>query len=204
MSTKAPPPTSSLRPPTQSGSSSKYIAIVALLGAGLIGLVVWKNYAAEPPPVVTVPSAKPSAAPPPPNPKEDDVPPPPPIEDSGPETGPVKSTGPATNWAACDAKVCGGKVTGDLEAALAFRAKTAHKCYDDALAQDPTLKGSVKISVRVAANGNICSASVAENELGNPMVAGCIANRFRQAGHFPSPAGGCLDVAVPISLMPPH
>jgi hypothetical protein len=202
MSTKAPPPTSSLRPPTEGGGSGKYVAIVALLGLGLVGLILWKQFGGDPTPVATVPSSIPSTIPPPP-PKEDDIPPPPPVEDSGPETGPVKSTGPS-NWASCDPKVCSGKVTGELESALAFRAKTAHKCYDDALAQDSTLKGSVKISVRVAANGNLCSANVAANELGNPSVANCIANRFRQAGHFPSPAGGCLDLEVPISLMPPH
>jgi hypothetical protein len=201
MSAKAPPPSPSLRPPTE-GGGSKYTAIVLLLGAGLIGLLLWKHFSAEPEPVVQVPTAKPTAAPPPP-PKEDDVPPPPPIEDSGPETGP-KSTGGNSNWASCDAKVCGGSVNGDLEAALAFRAKTAHKCYDDALAQDSTLKGNVRISVRVAANGNICSANVGSNELSNPLVANCIANRFRQAGHFPAPTGGCLDVNVPIALMPPH
>jgi len=203
MSTKAPPPTSSLRPPVHGTGSNKYVAVVALLVAGLVGLLLWRHYSAEPVAVVTVPSAVPSALPPPPNPKEDDVPPPPPLEDAGPETGPVRSTG-GSNWASCDPKVCSGRVTGELESALAFRAKTAHKCYDDALAQDSTLKGSVKIGVRVAANGNICSVSVAQNDLGNPAVAGCIANRFRQAGHFPAPAGGCLDVAVPIALMPPH
>jgi hypothetical protein len=185
------------------------LVVVALLGAGLLGLVLWKYFGAEPAPVVTVaaPSSTQSAAPPPPNPREDDVPPPPPVEDSGPETGPPKSTGgggPVTSTTGCDAKVCGGRVTGELESALAFRAKTAHKCYDDALAQDSTLKGTVKINVRVAGNGNLCAANVAANDLGNPNVAACIANRFRQAGRFPSPVGGCLDVDIPISLMPPH
>jgi hypothetical protein len=95
-------------------------------------------------------------------------------------------------------------MTPDLETALAFRAKTAHKCYDDALAQDSTLHGSVKISVRVASNGSLCSANAAASDLANPSVAACIASKFRQAGHFPPPSGGCLDVNVPISLMPPH
>jgi outer membrane biosynthesis protein TonB len=95
-------------------------------------------------------------------------------------------------------------VNGELESALAFRAKTAHKCYDDALAQDSSLKGTVKINVRVAANGNVCSANVASSDLTNPSVANCIASRFRQAGHFPAPNGGCLDVNIPISLMPPR
>jgi hypothetical protein len=205
MSTKGtPPPASSLRPPTEGGGSGKYVAIVALLGVGLIGLIVWKQFGGDPAPVATAPSTTPSAIPPPPLPKEDDIPPPPPVEDSGPETGPPKSTGGPSNWASCDQKVCSGKPTGELESALAFRAKTGHRCYDEALAQDSTLKGSVKISVRVAANGNLCSANVAANDLGNPSVANCIANRFRQAGHFPAPSGGCLDLEVPIALMPPH
>jgi hypothetical protein len=179
------------------------VAIVAALGLGLLALVLWKHYSADPEPVVTAPTSKPTVAPPPP--KEDDVPPPPPVEDSGPETGPPKSTGGTpSNWASCDLKVCPGKANGDLESALAFRAKTAHKCYDEALSQDSTLKGSVRISVRIAANGNLCAANVASSDLGNPSVATCIANRFRQAGHFPTPTGGCVDVEVPISLMPAH
>jgi hypothetical protein len=200
MSAKAPPPSPSLRPPTE-GGGGKYTVVIALLGAGLIGLLLWKHFSADPV-VAPIASATPvTSAAPPPNPKEDDVPPPPPVEDSGPEAGPVRVV--SSNWASCDG-TCGGKPTGDLESALAFRAKTAHKCYDEALAQDSTLKGSVKIAVRVAANGNLCSANVAGNDLSNPMVANCIANRFRQAGHFPAPTGGCIDVNVPISLMPPH
>lgn len=195
-----PPPSSSLRPPAESGGSIKYLAVVALLGAGLLGLLVWKHFAADAPPVVVAPPPVHSA---PVNPHEDDVPPPPPIEDLGSDTGPPKSTG-SSNTTVCDTKLCSGGMTSDLEAALAFRAKTAHKCYDDALAQDSTLRGSVKISVRIASNGNICSANPASSDLANPNVANCIANRFRQAGHFPPPSGGCLDVNVPISLLPPH
>jgi hypothetical protein len=195
-------PPSSLRPPVESGGSSKYVAVVALLAVGLVGLVVWKHFSADAPVVVVPPPAPAPSFPT--NPREDDVPPPPPIEDSGPDTGPPKSTVASTSAAVCDAKTCSGSMTSDLESALAFRAKTAHKCYDDALAQDSTLHGSVKISVRIASNGNICSANPSSNDLANPNVANCIANRFRQAGHFPAPSGGCLDVNIPISLMPAH
>jgi hypothetical protein len=199
MSAKAPPPSSSLPPIPPTHGGSKYIAVALLLAAGLVGLLVWKHFSGDPPPVTTLPTA--SATTPPPNPKEDDVPPPPPVEDSGPEASAPKST---SNWASCDARTCSGSMTSELESALAFRAKTAHRCYDDALAQDSVLKGTVKISVRVAANGNLCSANVASSDLSNPAVAGCIATRFRQAGHFPAPTGGCMDINVPISLMPPH
>jgi hypothetical protein len=193
------PPSSSLRPPTDSGSG-KYIAVVAFLFAGLIGLFVWRHFSGDPPPVVIAPP--PTGPTGPLSPKEDDVPPPPPIEEPLPDAGPPKSA--TSNGPVCDARTCSGAMTSDLEAALAFRAKTAHKCYDDALANDSTLHGNVKISVRIASNGNLCSANAAGSDLANPNVAACIANRFRQAGHFPPPAGGCLDVNVPISLMPPH
>jgi hypothetical protein len=202
MSENPPPPSSSLPPPVAGGTSTKYVAVVGLLGAGLLALLLWKHFGGDPVPVVVGPPLG-SLHPAPVGPREDDVPPPPPIEDSGPDTGSAKST-TASNPSACDAKTCPGGMTPDLEAALAFRAKTAHKCYDDALAQDSTLRGSVKIGVRVASNGNICSATTAASDLSNPNVATCIANRFRQAGHFPPPAGGCLDVNVPISLLPPH
>ena len=95
-------------------------------------------------------------------------------------------------------------MTSELTAALQFRARTAHKCYDEALGQDPTLKGQVVINVRIGNNGTVCSSSVASSELSNPSVAACIANRFRQGARMPSPAGGCLDTNVPIRLRPPQ
>jgi hypothetical protein len=81
--------------------------------------------------------------------------------------------------------------------------EAGHRCYDTALALDPSIMGHVKIGVRVASNGTVCSASVAANDLSNPNVGSCIANMFRQSGHFPPPKGGCVDANVPIVLMPP-
>jgi hypothetical protein len=105
----------------------------------------------------------------------------------------------------CDAaEICSGTVGAELSSALAFRAKTAHKCYDEALGQDSTLKGQVVINVRVSNNGTICSAGVQSSDLANPSVAACIANRFRQGARLPSPTGGCAEVNVPMRLLPPH
>jgi hypothetical protein len=109
------------------------------------------------------------------------------------------------NWGdGCNQATCGGRINGELSNALAFRAKTAHKCYDEALAQDSTLKGSVTISVKVGQNGTVCSAAVASNDLASGSVAPCIANKFRQGARLPSPTGGCVEVNVPMKLLPPH
>ena len=104
--------------------------------------------------------------------------------------------------AGCEVKVCAGTVTSDLETALAFRAKQAHRCYDQALTQDNTLQGKVQINVRIAPSGGVCSAGVGANDMGTSSVAQCVVGYFKQTGHFPSPKGGCVDTAVPISFVP--
>jgi hypothetical protein len=136
---------------------------------------------------------------PPPRKIDDDIPLPPPVEDAGPETGPkvVQTSGPQTFG--CEVKKCSGAAPADLEGMLAFRAKSAHKCYDQALATDSTLSGGVTIALRIGTNGLPCSASVASNTTGNPAVAQCIANSMRN-GAYPAPKGGCLEANVPISL----
>jgi hypothetical protein len=187
----------SLPPPAGTGGNGKYIALGGLFVAGIVALLLWKS-CDKPQPVVTVPSV----APPPSNTfnaKVDDVPPPPPIEpDAGPEVKPA-NTRPGDP---CVVKSCSGATTPELESALAFRAKQAHRCYDSALANDATLQGKIQISVRVASNGNVCSAGVVSSETGMGNVANCVANTFRMSGHFPSPKSGCVDAAIPIAFVP--
>jgi outer membrane biosynthesis protein TonB len=172
----------------------------------MVALFFWRN--CQSPPVAVAPSPSASAAIVAARaPHEDpvDIPPPPAIPDAAPDTGhaktPVASTGGGDN---CGAATCGGNVSTELSNALAFRARTAHKCYDEALAQDSTLKGQVVIAVRVGSNGNVCSAAVQSSDLANPGVAPCIANRFRQGARLPAPTGGCAEVNVPMRLLPPH
>ncbi len=193
---------SSTMPPPTGGGNAKYVIIAVLLLGGIVGLVVWrssgKNDGTQPVVIRTLDAGTRTI------PRiEDEVPPPPPIPDAGPDTGPKMMTGtPAGNGAYCTAPQCSGSVTPDLESALQFRARQARRCYEAALESDNTLKGKVAISVRVASNGQVCSAGVASNELGNAAVAQCVANKFRQAGFFPAPKGGCIDTNVPITFVP--
>jgi hypothetical protein len=206
MNSQSPPSArgSSVTPPPDSGNG-KYIAIMALFGAGLVGLLAWKHFAADPLPVSPVPTASVAVVPPRPPPTDTpDIPPPPPVPDPTPDTGAPKvatSAGPGTNG--CEVATCKGAMTSELNSALSFHARTVHKCYDEALAQDPTLKGQVVIDVKVGSNGTVCSSGVVSNELSNPSVAQCIATRFRQGARLPAPSGGCLETNVPIRLRPP-
>ena len=198
MAPKAPPP--SMRPPAgvPPSGNGKFIVLAVLL-LGVIGAIVaFKTCQKPPEPVVVVPDAGP---PPKPSQKiDDDIPPPPPIEDAGTDAG--KKTTVVFTGNQCDVKKCTGSTNSDVESALSFRAKQAHRCYDNALSQDPTLRGKVSIAVRIGSNGQACSAGVASNELASaPGVANCVAGYFR-GQNFPQPRGGCVDVNIPINFVP--
>jgi hypothetical protein len=171
-------PPSSRPPAGVPGRGNTKYAIVALLLVLGIGVTLWLRRTSTPPPTAKpVASVAPSSAPS--NPRLEDIPPPPPPEDSSE----AKPTGPRIVYvqnAGCDGK-CRGTSPPELGQALQVRASQARRCYNQALAQDSTLKGHVSIAVRVGPSGNVCSAAVASNDMGTPNVANCVANIFRQA-----------------------
>jgi hypothetical protein len=192
-------PKPSLPPSGVPSSGGKYVVVAIALLAVIGAAVAWRMCQKPPPPTVIVVDA----APPPTvsgrNP-EDDIPLPPPVIDAGPDGGKKITYVPGTA-SQCDARTCSGTSGADLESALQFRVKQAHRCYDNALAQDPTLRGKVTVSVRVGANGQACSAGIANNEMGSSSVAQCVLGFFRGA-NFPTPKGGCVDVNIPINFVP--
>ncbi len=201
MASKAPPP-SSMRPAqgVPSGGNGKFILLAVLLVGAIVAVVSWKTCQKPAGPVVVYAEAGPGPGPTK-NPDED-IPPPPVIEEAGVDAGKKPNNGTVFTGTQCDVKKCTGLSTSDIETALAFRAKQSHRCYDNALAQDPTLRGKISIAVRIGANGTTCSAGVASNELANaPAVASCVVSNFRGQA-FPAPKGGCVDVNIPINFVP--
>jgi hypothetical protein len=53
----------------------------------------------------------------------------------------------------------------------------------------------------VGGGGQVCSATLALDELGETAVSSCVLQRF-QALAFPAPVGGCVDVEVPMNFTP--
>jgi hypothetical protein len=192
-------PTPSMGPtgiPSSSGNG-KYVVVVVALVAAIGALLAWRSCGGQPTQTAVIP--KYDAAPTPHD--DDNVPPPPPPDEPAPSASAAR--GPAGTFDPCAVKSCaGGKTTDELETALGFRAKQAHRCYDQALAQDGDLKGHVTIAVRVASNGAVCAANVAANDMGSDAVAVCVANVFRASRSFPAPKGGCIDAKIPISFIP--
>lgn len=177
----------SLAPPPKSGGGGFIVAaIVMLLLVG--GLVWWKTRAKdEPKQAVNVPpppttSEAPVLETPPP-------PPPPPEPDAGkevkPNTGKVKYTGGGNGG--CGGE-CKGTASAGLRSALRSRAGQARGCYERALRQNSMLQGKIVVSIRVGPSGQVCSANIASNSVGDPGVASCVLGMFR-SGTFPAPEG---------------
>lgn len=195
MSTSKPPLSSA---PPAHGGNGKYIAVAVVLLLGMGGLVAWKLAQSTPPTPTPVATATSATAPPPP-PKFDDIPPPPPTEDAGPATA-SSYHGPAIK--PCDVTACGGSVTPDTEASLGVLAKqTRRKCYEPALAQDPSLMGHVEIRLKIAGNGDICASSVDSADTGLQQVGECTARIIAAAGHVPAPHG-CVNIKFPLNYKP--
>jgi hypothetical protein len=194
------PPSSSLPPagvPDSSGNT-KYAVIAVLLVVAAGGIFAWRTFASRSQPPAPAPAAA-LEAPRPENPKIEDVPAPPPLEEK-----PDAAAGPRIIYVQagnCEGK-CSGVASPELVGALTVRGNQARRCYNQALASDSSLRGHVTVAVRVGSTGNVCSASVASNDMGSASVANCAVNIFRQSGGLPSPRGGCVDANVPLSFVP--
>jgi hypothetical protein len=194
-------PTPSMRAPAglPPSGNTKYIAIVAVLVLGTGAVIALKTCGGNQPVAGPVrPASTYDAAPI--SHEDDSVPLPPPPDQPMPDAGPGVRT--VTTYDPCSVKTCTGTSTQELETQLGYRAHQAHRCYENALAQDATLKGHVTLKVRVASNGAVCAASVVANDMGIDSVANCVANTFRASRSFPPPKGNCVDANVPVSFIP--
>lgn len=191
----------SSRPPAgvpSKGGNTKYAIVIALLVLGIGGLFWWRHTSEQKSAVAPPPSATVVAKQDPTNSKIEDIPPPPPIEEK-PEAGP----GPRIVYVregGCDGK-CLGKPPPELAAALQVRGAQARRCYNQALSQDPSLKGRVVFDVRIGTAGNVCSVNVASNDMKTPTVANCAAHILMNGG-YPAPRGGCVDSQIPMTFVP--
>lgn len=185
-------PPSSKIPSQIPGTSSRgpYLALGLLLLLGVGGVVIWKSRAPE----TTTPTAPPvaeSVA----RPTLTDAPPPPPPDDTA-------SAAPSSTRARSAGTICGGPCSGNAPSGLLSevqaRAGRARGCYQRALRQNEGLQGSMSVSLRIDAGGNICNASIAADTTGSPEVARCVVGMF-QGQHLGSPpSGGCVDMKVPL------
>jgi hypothetical protein len=198
------PPSQSGVPPS-GGNNKTYIVLVVVLLLGIGGLVAYKfsGGGEGPKPATTTTVASVASSAPTNNPALDDIPPPPPVIEAGPAPTVVYSGGGGGD--PCAYNVCNGNVASgsDTERGLQLLAhQTRRKCYDPALANDPTLQGHVKLKMKIASNGTICSASVLSNDMPSGSVGECAARMLQSSGHVPPPKGGCVNLDFPLNYVP--
>ena len=194
-------PSPSKSPAGVPSGNGKYIALAVLLLGSIAGVTIWQ-LTKKPPQPVTYVDAGPAPSLSVVNTGRDqteDIP----LPEVIPDAGEKKTTTIVRNDGQCNVPKCGGKSTSELETALAFRTRQAHRCYDNALGQDPTLRGKITVAVRVGSNGQTCPAgvSIASNDMNSSTVANCVLGYYR-GQNFPAPAGGCADVQIPINFVP--
>jgi hypothetical protein len=169
-----------------------------LLLAG--GLVVWRISNPSSPPAPALPSSSSAAE----QPKVVAPPPPPPPPEEEPSASAAASVAPPTKAAravnSCGGE-CKGEVSSELRTYLAGRAGQGRKCYERALLQNGNLKGRMRVQLRLSAQGQLCSAAMASDELQDSGLTACILQMFRNSV-YPVPKNGCVDVAVPMSFVP--
>lgn len=181
------------------GASGSYVwaAIIMLVVAG--GLVTWRmvHPSSPAPPTATIAAVSEQ-------PKVSEPPPPPPPPDEQPADAASAAAAPAAK-AIRAASSCGGECKGEvsteLRTYLSGRAGQGRKCYERSLLQNASLKGRMRVQIRLSAQGQLCSAMMASDELQDPGLDACILQMFRNSV-YPAPRSGCVDVAVPLSFVP--
>ena len=188
-------------PIPKSGGHGPFIlaAVVMLLLMG--GLIFWKMKgnaetpkAQEPSPSATQTTAGLDEAPPPP--------PPIPSDSAAPDaTKPAAKKLLSTGGGGGPCGPCSADASPAIVSALHAKGAQARSCYEHALRQNSMLAERMSINLTINQSGQVCSSSVARNELGDPSVANCVLQMMR-GGSFPAPNKGCVQVAVPLNFTP--
>ena len=201
--TPSQPPRSSI-PSTlpKRSSGAPYIAAIVVLVLLIVGLVWFKfSRNGEPEqqtPVIQTVSQTETAPPPP----VFDIPAPPEI-DAGSDAEPdAKKSPSAGGGMSLCSNPCTGNAPPALRSALSATAGAARGCYERALRTNAMLQGRMMVAVRVASNGNVCSASVVQDSVGSSQVSSCVVGLFRGKRFPPVTGGRCADLQVPLSFKP--
>ena len=77
----------------------------------------------------------------------------------------------------------------------------AKLCYDQALSTQPSLNGSMHVRFRIAGDGAVCWAELAQSDM-PPTMNKCVVDVFATSGPFPAVVGDCVNVTMPLRFKP--
>lgn len=95
--------------------------------------------------------------------------------------------------------VSGGRVA-DAARVIGSLKGLFRACYKRALDEDPTMRGSVRLTAQIAPNGDVKSVSAAPSGLSSSMTS-CV-TRVMRGAQFSPPEGGGATLDVPMTFIP--
>jgi hypothetical protein len=178
-----------------------YLIGALVLAAGIGGIVYITRGSDKPAEPTAAPvkteNAPVNMAPPPP-------PPPPPTASAtasasaAPDTSSTAHVAGGGGGGACS-KCNEGVSNGSLNTALQGAAASARGCYNRVIQKNQGAAGRMNVSVQVGSTGQVCSAAITNDTVGNGEVSNCVLSRF-QGKSFPRPDKGCVTVNIPLSF----
>jgi hypothetical protein len=96
---------------------------------------------------------------------------------------------------------CNGAPTPEIVEELRTRALDTRGCYEKALFQDRKLAGRMAVRLRIEESADVVRAAIENDAVGNASLRWCIVAVFLRKLSSP-PAGGCVDVLVPLNFKP--
>ncbi len=107
---------------------------------------------------------------------------------------------PAGRVAVGEASVAGGTVA-NAGAVVAGMAAGFRRCFMRGLPDDPTMKGTVRITAKIGKNGEVLGVTPSEGSTLSTTVVNCVAARVASA-QFSPPEGGLATIVIPVSMTP--
>jgi hypothetical protein len=111
----------------------------------------------------------------------------------------AKVEGPKGNASVGGAAVSGGTVSNAARVVAGMRAGFRN-CYQRGLAENPDAAGSIRLTIRVGAGGEVAGVSPSPSGTLPASVISCVVARA-QAAQFDPPEGGSAVIAVPVTFV---
>jgi hypothetical protein len=110
-----------------------------------------------------------------------------------------KLEGPKGNASVGGASVSGGTVSNAARVVAGMRAGFRN-CYQRGLAENPDASGSIRLTIRVGAGGEVAGVTPSASGSLPASVVSCVVARA-QAAQFDPPEGGSAVIAVPVTFV---
>jgi hypothetical protein len=102
---------------------------------------------------------------------------------------------------ACSAQVTAETYPEQIRATMRAELPAVRRCYEQQLASHPNLAGTLVVSFRIDAAGQIDGAPQTEGMSEPPELSRCVADTVGGL-HFAAPPSGALSVRYPFSFHP--